>query len=72
MHRGMYYRAPITPVVDQDNVGCLTRSAAVVEAWLTALLCVGGLAMVTVSAALALCDLEQLDLVVTFVTGGRS
>lgn len=72
MHRGMYYRALSTPVVDQDNEGCMTRSAAVVEAWLTALLCVGGLAMVTVSAALALCDLEQLDLVVTFVTGGRS
>lgn len=57
---------------DDANVEQTARAQQAAQVWLTLLGAMVALGMLGVSLALTLMPIEQLDLLVTFVTGGRS
>lgn len=57
---------------DDANAEQAARSQQAAQVWLTLLGAMVALGMLGVSLALTLMPIEQLDLLVTFVTGGRS
>lgn len=69
LHRSLL---PLQLFAVGENAEVVTTSQHAVQVWLTLLQALAALIFLVGSLALSLIPAEQLDLLITFVTGGRS